>query len=312
MCNFIQICSNSQALVFYDFNYKFCPFLNIQRISKRWLKESDFDIIEFIVDSLSKGYYVYLLVKQSEIGAYDYSSDEDRFLDKSVHDIMIYGYNKVQEEFYIADNFKHGKYSYNCKCSFLEMRRAIEGVDLVFEPRLGFKGNIELLEYYNKELRRFNIHRVYDSLCDYLEARPTAMWNTLEFRNKYGEEQWYFGMNCYEYMIYRIEQLSLPNTHIQDFHLMWEHKKHLKRVIDYLINNNYIYYNLILEGINDIVRDALISRNLVVKYCLTNDKNVQSDIINKYYAIKTNEKKVLEYVVDSLAQRNYTYKRNDI
>jgi len=309
LCNFIQICSNSQALNFYDFNYKLCPFLNIQRISKRWLKENKFDVIEFIVSNLSKGIYVYLLVKKNKIVAYDYSSEEDRFLDESVHDIMIYGYDIAQEEFYIADNFKHGKYSYNFKCSFLEMRMAIEGVDLAFESRLGFKGNIELLEYYDKEPRGFNVQRVYDSLCDYLEARPTTMWNTLEFRDKYGEEQWYFGISCYKYMLYRIEHLSFPTTHIQDFHLMWEHKKQLKRVIDYLINNNYIFSDFKLEGINSIVRDALISRNLVIKFLLTNDINIQSDIINKYNDIRSKEELILEYVISSLAQRNYIHKK---
>ena len=52
LCNFIQLCSNSEALNFYDFNYKFCPYLKIQRISKEYLHTMNIDIIKFIINSI--------------------------------------------------------------------------------------------------------------------------------------------------------------------------------------------------------------------------------------------------------------------
>ena len=109
LCNFIQLCSNSEALNFYDFNYKFCPYLKIQRISKEYLQRMNIDVVKFIINSVAEGYYIYLLVRKKDIKAYKYESEASREQDGFVHDLLIYGYDISQELFYIADNFMDGK-----------------------------------------------------------------------------------------------------------------------------------------------------------------------------------------------------------
>lgn len=103
LSNFIQICSNQAALNYYDFNYKYCFFLNVQKIKKKVLEKWGIDIIRFILNSISDGYYVYMLVKRKYIDAY-YFQDEDEY----AHNILLYGYDMAEKIFYIADNFKGG------------------------------------------------------------------------------------------------------------------------------------------------------------------------------------------------------------
>lgn len=292
LCNFIQLCSNSDALNFYDFNYKFCPYLNIQRISKKYLKKMDVDIVKFIIDSIAAGYYIYLLVRAKEIRAYEYESEEIRAQDRFAHDLLIYGYDMEQQIFYIADNFIEGKYSFQ-KCTFQELECAINNIDPNYESRLGFKGNLELIEYYNEEPYFFNIQKVLDSFCDYVLSKPTTIWNVMEIRNTYGKRKWYFGLECYQYMIKRIYDMDTNNIYIQDFHLMWEHKKHLVKIITFLLENNYITDQTVILQMESIVKCALSARNLALKYSISGKESIKENIIKIYLQMAIDEKELL-------------------
>lgn len=299
LCNFIQLCSNSEALNFYDFNYKFCPYLKIQRISKEYLLRMNIDVVKFIINSVAEGYYIYLLVRKKDIKAYKYESEASREQDRFAHDLLIYGYDITQELFYIADNFMDGKYSFQ-KCTFKELETAIKNIERDYEPRLGFKGNIELIEFYNEEPQLFNLKRVLDSFYDYILSRPTIMWNTIEFRNVYGEKKWYFGLECYDYILQQIYHMNPSNIYIQDFHLMWEHKKHLRRLISFLIEKKYIIDKTVTIQIDSIVKAALIARNLVLKYEISGKEDIKEKIVKIYSKMAIDEKKLLTSLIKQI------------
>lgn len=300
LCNFIQLCSNSLALNFFDFNYKFCPYLKIQRISKDFLQTMNVNFITFIINSIASGYYVYLLVKQSEIKAYRLSSESKRQQDTLTHDMLIYGYDMNQQIFFIADNFVNGKYGRD-KCTFQELDAAIKKIHRKTEPRLGFKGNIELIEYYKEEPQSFNLKRVVDSFNDYILSRPTTLWNTMEIRNRYGNRKWYFGLTCYDYMIEKLYIMNKNNIYIQDFHLMWEHKKYLKKIILYLIEKNYIIDDIsTINQIDSLVSNALIARNSVIKFYISEKEYIKESIINLYTKMAKDEEKLIMSLIEQL------------
>lgn len=87
MNNFIQIgCVDNTFLGYYDFNYKNCPYIDYQRI-KSDLVISNNSLISFVIDSISKGYYIDMLVNTKHIRAY-------KNLSKNyAHDAMIYGFD---------------------------------------------------------------------------------------------------------------------------------------------------------------------------------------------------------------------------
>lgn len=299
LCNFIQLCSNSVALNFYDFNYKFCPYLKIQRISKEYLQRMNIDIVKFIINSIAEGYYIYLLVSKKDIMVYKYEREELREQDRCAHDLLIYGYDINQQVFYIADNFMDGKYSFQ-NCTFKELEVAIKNIEYHREPRLGFKGNIELLEFYSEEPQEFNLKRVLESFYDYILSRPTSMWNTIEFRNVYGEKKWYFGLECYEYILQQVYDMDQNNIYIQDFHLMWEHKKHLRRIIIFLLEQRYIIDKNVIIQIDTIEKDALVVRNLVLKYGISGKEDIKENIIRICSKMAIAEKELLTALIEQI------------
>ena len=85
--SFIQIicCKKNGAISFYDFNYRYCPLLNVQKIGKDFVKEqSNYnDAIKYF---LNRGYYLYLLINPKYIQNYHCEMD-------SCHDLFVFGSN---------------------------------------------------------------------------------------------------------------------------------------------------------------------------------------------------------------------------
>lgn len=70
MNSFIQlVCVDNTFVGYYDFNYKNCPYIDYQRIKSDLVSVNN-SLIPFILDSISKGYYIDLLVNTKCIYAY--------------------------------------------------------------------------------------------------------------------------------------------------------------------------------------------------------------------------------------------------
>lgn len=301
LSNFIQLCSNTQVLNFYDFNYKTCPLLDVQRILTEQLETMGVDWIPFIIQCLNQNRYVYLNVKRKYIDAYYAPNSSLQQSDELIHDILIYGYDIAQEIFYIADNFRNGKYSF-AKCSFSALKNAIINVSPQDAIKTRFKGSIELITYTGENLPDLSVQRIYEALDDYYNCKPTGMWNIMEIRNYNRNRTWFFGLSCYEYMTKKVTDSDFTKLSIQDFHLMWEHKKHLKRIIEYLLEKEYISDSSHLEKINKIIKLALTARNLVLKAFMSEQPNIKERIIALYEQQKKIEKQLIFCLLTQLKE----------
>lgn len=291
LSNFIQLCSNTKVLTFYDFNYKACPLLDVQRISKRHLKDWNIDLISFIVTNITNDCYIYLLIKKKYIDAYWPHNAKYRHSDNAIHDILIYGYDLKQEIFHIADNFHNGKYAFS-KCTFEAMEKAIINVLPHEENNTRFKDSIELIKYTG-DIPDLSVWRIYEALNDYYNCTPTGMWNIMEIRNYNRNKKWFFGIDCYEYIINKIINIDFRNTDIQDFHLIWEHKKHLKSIIEYLLDRKYIFDPTLSDQIDAIINLALIARNLILKSIIYESSDTREKLIGKYKRLREEEQKLI-------------------
>lgn len=297
LSNFLQICSNLKVLNFYDFNYRYTPYLNVQRIGKSFLKECKINIIDFIIKSISNGFYVYLLVKKKYISAYELQTGFLGKLNESVHNILVYGYDVQERDFYVADNFVHGKYAF-LKCTFEEMENAVRYMRSEDEDQGGFGGTIELIEYRNGVCLDLSVRRIYEGLIDYYECKPTGMWNIMEIRNFNRNRNWFFGQKCYEYLEEQI--LKLNYYPIQDYQLMWEHKKHFESVLEYLIGAKYIYDESTVQIAKENADQALCARNLILKYNMTGDYSIKQRVIEHYKEIRQKESELFYKVIKQL------------
>ena len=284
--NFHQlVCNDGLALSFYDFDYHNCSYILVQKISKCLISKLNKDIIEFLIESLDYGYYLYLNINPKYIGAYNLPRSLD------VHDIFIYGYSKSERVFYIADCFENGKYAYN-ECSFDEIRNGIKYINLKDENYISLNGCIELLSLVtsNEKLEAFDYKRVKDTLKDYLNSKPTVCSNVQDFKWEYGETYHCFGISCYKYIH---KKINLLNTTISfaDFHIVWEHKRHLANTLNYMINRRMIIdnKNVLYKTISDITNKALCGRNLAIKCSIKYDDAIKEKLHLIYQDIETME-----------------------
>lgn len=297
--HFIQLCANSESemMNFYDFNYKLCPYFKIQRMSIDFLKKLDMEPLDFMLKCISNGYYIYLLVNMTEIHLYDPPAD-------FAHDLFIYGFDEEERVFYVSDNFINGKYSRQV-CPFDEVIHAMSHIQPAYKNRLGFKGAIEMIEFDRSERQKFSLERVRDSLLCYINGIPTSVWNNMEYRNiTYGKQKWYFGLNCYEFIHQKVDELRDGNHMIQNFHLIYDHKAYLLKLVAYLIENDYITDEGVIPGLKIMKKKALTGRNLVLKYRIRKEEDIIIRLHNIYKEIESVEKEVLPQIVKAINDEN--------
>lgn len=283
--NFIEIYSNGYDISFYDYNYMMCPYLLVKSISKKFLKRNKLLLLETIIDNLDENKYAYLAINKSCISAYGRCN-------YSPHDIMIYGYSNDKKLFYIADCFEGGKYSYKT-CTHKELDMAVSSLSELDE--LWFKGNIYFISLVESNYV-FSANRLIKSFEDYLKGQPITCWNCADLSYRSVDyENWKFGIDTYEFLKQRID--SLKDNYIranQIFTLFWDHKKHICKIIEYL--NYKQFYDVISEN----EKNAIILRNLYLKYRLKEDTQIlykMQDILNK---IENCERKVFPEIIHEI------------
>lgn len=297
--SFIQTicCIKDGAVSFYDFNYRFCPFLNVQKISKEILKEQS-TYVEAIKYFLSKGYYLYLLVNPEYIHLYCGQK-------KECHDLFVFGFDEEQQLFYIADNFT-GKYNQGI-CTYRELEDAIVHLPSKKEGYLGFNGCIELLSLnrdtkYIKPFFKENIVRIKDSLSNYLLGY--GGWNDAcpEMRvEPYGHNKFQYGIDCYQFLINNFIEKGISNIHFPSYFLVYDHKKHMLRVLSYLeevggLESNTVYK----DKMKELVELSHVNVNLLLKDRIAHNRRTEDRIVENYKKMEFMERDLISHVVNDI------------
>lgn len=298
--SFIQIvcCKKDGAVSFYDFNYRYCPFLNVQKISKEFIKEKS-NYIESIRFFLNKGYYIYLLVNPKYICNY--------YADDKYHDLFVFGYDDKNRLFHIADNF-NGKYEQSI-CSYLELENAIENLPYDKEGYLGFNGCIELLSL-NRDMKYIapffdkNLLRIKDSLRNYVEGHGTWNDSTPEMRvEPYGHNKFLYGIDCYQFLITNLLEKGIYNIHFPSYFLISDHKKHLQRIISYLGEAGFLTNEkLYKEKVEELVKISNINVNLILKVRIAYNKKTEEKIIENYMKMESIERIMIEHMINDIQE----------
>lgn len=297
--SFIQVicCKKNGAISFYDFNYRYCPLFNVQKISKDFVKEQS-NYIEAIKYFLNRGYYIYLLINPKYIQNYYCEVD-------SCHDLFVFGYDDENQLFHVADNFT-GKYEQGV-CSFQELENAINNLPFDKEGYLGFNGCVELLSLnkYNKYIEPFlgkNILRLKDSLTNYVKGY--AAWNdsTPEMRvEPYGYNKFQYGIDCYQFLIDNFVERGISDIHFPSYFLIFDHKKHLQRIISYLEETEFLINGkLYKEKIEELVKMSSINVNLILKDRIVSNKRTEEKIIENYKRMESIERIMIEHMLNDI------------
>lgn len=269
MNNFIQLTAYDNCyLDFCDFWYRNCPILECQRIKTDFIQKGYESIHDFIMEAINQGYYVYLPVLREYISAYQ---------TEGVHDMLIFGFDKEIQQYYISDYFE-GHYG-NRNCTFQELERAMDVVSKEYWFG-GFRGCIELLSYIHEERAKFEEWRVKESVRDYLEGKPNSRW--YESYAMWTEEETKrrrFGIGCYDAIYNYLDVLKEGGNGAgadAAFLLMEEHKKVMYRRLLFMQENGYKVDPECLCSYKIISRKAREMRLIKIKYDIThNEKNLE-------------------------------------
>lgn len=273
--------------------YIFNPYLSVMSIYTEIIGNES--IIGFIKSKISDGYYINVDINSKFLTAYD-----SHFL----HAVFIYGYNS-QEEFYIADFFKDGVYSFQT-CTFKEMENAIKHYDIKLKTWGGHPNNksiISLIKINESFKHHFNIYTFIDNIKEYVNIKNEQQ-QIFSKTNRLISETPYrkFGNlhydNVIEYIQKSISMQRVINNY-RVFHIFYEHKLALRQRIMYLISQG-IQCQFLLPDIEYIVKEALLIRNFILKESLMKRTNRLYMLVPKLKNLKEREYTILLQLIEYL------------
>lgn len=280
---------NNTAL---ETQYVFNPYLKVTTIETFFIPNEE--LINFIISNLERGYYLSIGVNTGYINAYD---------QQILHPIFIYGSNTLNNELYIADFFRNGKYSFE-KCTFCEMKKAIENYDdslITWGGHPYKQSTISLIKIDDGFIYEFDANRLADNILEYLNLKGNVEVIFSE-TNKLASETAYrkFGIRHYDNMLNYIEKCIEREevvNNIRLFHVFYDHKKILRQRVNYLRESGYCC-NSLLKDVDQIVNEALIIRNCILKDMISGKNMGLINVYDKLYGLKVKERNLLLRTID--------------
>lgn len=283
--------------------WKSCPYVYYQRISRELISYKWKSIIEFTMDSIDLGYYVYFNVDTFFISNYT-----NHGINHRIHDIFIYGYDFNKNLFNVADNFKKGKYSYE-SATFSDILEGYNNIDLT--SRVDWMDGVELISfrkkdnYFDERIHeyKFDVTLAKNFICDYLYSRNTLKRYNMPSEQWRSGDDWAYGFEIYDLIQNYIEDFANEKVayDIRPLHVLWEHKKLMSLRIKYLEANSLIYdSDLIYQGFVEIEKKTLLARNLWIKLDIIKEEKLLNKISNLILEVKLDEEKLIKQLLSKL------------
>ena len=264
-----------------------CPLLDYVGLDLEFIYKSNINIIDFIKNSISLGYYV--MTYTDEFYIPDRISYERKIHFR--HEIMIYGYDSEKSIFNVMGFNKNRKYCPSC-VSFSQFETSfLHSIDKTNDFIL-FKAKDN--KSYNPSYE-FDVENVKNLLSDYLLSKNTSA----NFRSIGKPNNSICGISVYEQLIKYYQDILQNDSNvtcdIKHFHLLYEHKKVMVSRLEYLMENNYIdTKNGLINEFRNLENEALNKRNIIMKYNATKNKVLINTVIDSLHKIRDSEKKAIE------------------
>ncbi|REK77603.1 hypothetical protein [Paenibacillus paeoniae] len=278
------------------------PWLQYRQTNKDTLANLEIDIHRFLQLHLDEGYYCSTYVDEYYIpnsisnGVHHFS-----------HDLMVFGYDRNRQIYNIAIFDKNRQFS------FQEV--TFENFSLAYYNDTGQKGislcrKVEPREYggsrFGAQLGRYDLElqTLLDSMSDYLHSVNTSK----RLRFHYESIKGYYGLEIYtglqEY--FRLLAEGSLNLDVRPLHILWEHKKMMTARIRYLQEQGALGEDSVaLEGYTRLEGEAMVLRNMLLKYFYSRNNQTLRDIANRLEPMQAAEKQVLTALVEELGRRNH-------
>ncbi|APO47189.1 hypothetical protein BS614_26155 [Paenibacillus xylanexedens] len=281
--NFIQLVCNTEYFEFKNDHFIDFYFPNDRLFSYPCLEafaskpeflNSDINIIDYVINSINKDCYVYTHVDEFYISE---RNSHNHF----THNIFIYGYEN--EKFNIL-GFDQNQNFAKTQVTFEEFGEAYLNADY----------KLTILYCYNNYVKpQTNIQSIVRSINDYLLSINTNQGNGFLPPNPV------FGIRTYEYIKKYIEMIKLSShqADIRPFHILLEHKSCMVERIVYLKEKKYLRDPSIYSEYQEIENLAKVQRNIILKYILTGDSNLLSNLLSSIDLLVIKETNALNKIL---------------
>lgn len=185
------------------------------------------------------------------------------------------------------------------KCPFSLFQSAFETRDPNPDR---FDNEFILLQLVEEAEYQFNLEYVVEQLKDYVfPIRMKEKINTYRYLSYAGNT---FGIDIYNELIKNIRIVmndqKITRLDHRHYQILWEHKKCMLLRIEYLTDMGLLKNDAdIRKNYNEIEKESLIARNLILKYNITNNNPLLESLISHVIKISETEKqiilKLLEY-----------------
>ncbi|KWX84181.1 hypothetical protein AMQ83_29655 [Paenibacillus riograndensis] len=271
--------------------FEFCPWLLRQHLSRQLVRHFNKDICTFLMDCIDMNNYIYVLLDQAQFLAIEYFFS---------HDSFIFGYDEKRCIFCIADFTFTGKYSF-AEITFEQMRRAYEGVDDDGDWLYAGKGGLSLFQFNDRAAYDFNVNYVIEQLEDFLNGRsPSDKYREMGYMTK----PCVWGITVYEELIFEMTRIRIGQNagDSRPFQVIYDHKILMLERIDYMDQAGFLEEGKKLKvRYQTIADDALMARNLIVKYSLTKNKGTLDKVEVLIRRIQACEKEAMELMIHNLS-----------
>ncbi|MFD2413639.1 hypothetical protein [Paenibacillus rhizoplanae] len=290
----LQLTSNPDWSSYVDFyrtpTFEFCPWLFHQHLKRETVRYFNEDICSFFVDCINLNNYIYAVF------------DHAYFLqgqDRLPHDLFIYGYDQERQVFHAADFTFTGKYSF-AEVSFEQLKKAYHAIEGDEDWLFSGKGGVSLISFNDSLGYDFNISNVAAQLEGFLTGH-----NHFEKSREmtYRTNPCVYGLEIYSKLIENLLKIQEKEAEAdyRPFHVLCDHKALMLRRIPFMEQNGYLKPGTnLLEGYQSIENDALMCRNLLIKYMKTNESSIIDKIITTMRKYRNQEAEQIEILLSNL------------
>lgn len=260
------------------------PFIECIKINK---KEILYSVSEKITHCINNGYYFYVRgIDDFYIkGKINYNTAHMN------HDGMIYGYNTETCTYNLM------AYDENANFGFFEI--SMHDFNKAWHSDF-FKNENPVLWALkpNKKTYMSKIQNIKVGLYNYIKSLPQTDEPNIDVD---GNDMCHsiYGISVYDIIIDSINnQPSLLNNHV--FRMLWEHKKFMKKRLEFLNSNPNIDLSKAIDLYTEIVDKFNMLRFLYIKFTITGNYDILEKIATYISILKSKECSILEKVLEEI------------
>jgi hypothetical protein len=281
-----------------------CPLVSVRIFDREPISSSIKQLKEFFFDLIDKKRYICTIVDEHE-----FIPTEKKYFP---HELFIYGYDKKENIFNVADFLFKKRYSFET----VDADKVCNGFfNLKNEDDylLSYRGGILTFSRNESFIYGFDYKLVISYFYNYINSEYYCDMMSVRKDQKIKKA---FGINVYDMIINSIELLGNNTCDVRTLHNLYDHKVLMVKRIKYMIENDILSIN------KDAFDEFAYIENITGRICFHglkmaiskrgNDEDIQY-IINKLLSIKKLEQDLYQYVIDNMsASENYkTYNVNN-